>query len=145
MQTAVLMDRILDDHAKMYAQLEEWEKAAALLDAGTFVETQRGLERVWKLVPFFEKQVVPHFHQEETELYPQVEATEPRIAPSLARFSGEHAEFGRQWQAYKRELLYADAVGETTRLREMSLWLIRMLRQHMQDEEREVLRLLEKR
>lgn len=126
----------------MRARLGEWESALAQLAAPGFAESQRGLERLWKLVPFFEKEVARHFRQEEAELFPAVEASPLGGVSALARFSGEHAEFNRQWQAYKRELLYCDAVGESRRVIELGGSIIHLLRQHIETEEAELLPLV---
>jgi hemerythrin-like domain-containing protein len=138
METAVV-DRVMHDHAEMNARLTEWEAALDQVSAGPFFQTQVGLRWLWQLVPFFETQVPRRFRQEETDLFPRVEASYPGSGAVLARFSGEHAEFLRQWHAYRVELLYADAVGETRRVCELGSRIIAMLRLHMKSEERELL------
>lgn len=140
-----VVDRILHDHGEMQTRLADWEAALGQLTAPGFTESQRGLERLWKLVPFFEKEVARHFREEEAEWFRLVETDHPTSAPALARFSSEHAQFNRQWQAYKRELLYCDAVGETHRLSQLGGELIRLLRHHMQTEEAELVPLAMKR
>lgn len=139
-----VVDRILSDHEEMRARLGDWEAGLAQLTASGFAESQRGLERLWKLVPFFEKEVARHFREEEADLFPALEASHAASSPALVRFASEHAQFTRQWQAYKRELLYCDAVGESRRVSELGSAIIHLLRQHMRTEEAELLPLLER-
>jgi hemerythrin-like domain-containing protein len=139
---ATVVERVLHDHGEMHARLSDWEAALGLLASPAFAESQRGLEKLWQLVPFFEKEAARHFREEETGLFPLIEAERPAVHPSLTRFAGEHAEFNRQWQAYKRELLYCDAVGETRRVLELGRALVGLLRQHMSCEEAELLPLV---
>ena len=130
MQTTVV-ERVLHDHVEMHARLSDWKAALGLLASPAFAESQRGLQKLWQLVPFFEKEVARHFREEENDLYPLIEAEHAASHPLLTRFAGEHAEFNRQWQAYKRELLYCDAVGETHRVLELGAAIVQLLRQHM--------------
>lgn len=143
MQTTVV-ERVLHDHVEMHARLSDWEAALGLLASPAFAESQRGLQQLWKLVPFFEKEVARHSREEENGLYPLIEAEHATSHPSLTRFAGEHAEFNRQWQAYKRELLYCDAVGETHQVHEHGTAVVQFLRQHMSREEAELLPLVAK-
>lgn len=144
MPTATVLERVMDDHGTLRERLREWESALAQLTSSAFSESERGLQRIWRLVPFFEKEVPRHFHDEEARLFPALEASHPHSNPALARFSAQHADFLRQWQAYKRELIYCDALRETRQVYELGTGLIGRLRQHMQSEEREFLPLLEK-
>lgn len=139
METAKVMEQVVHDHGEMRTRLADWESALEQVTSSSFAESQRGLERLWKLVPFFEKEVARHFRKEEAELFPAVEAREPASTSALARFAREHAEFAKQWQAYKLELLYCDAVGESRRVHELGSGIIRLLRQHMDSEEAELL------
>lgn len=141
---AVVVERVLQDHGEMRARLSDWEAALEQLASPAFAESQRGLEKLWRLVPYFEKEVARHFREEESGLYPRVEAEHPASHPALTRFAGEHAEFTRQWQAYKRELLYCDAMGETRRVGELGRAIVQLLRQHMQTEEAALLPLVAK-
>lgn len=143
MQTTVV-ERVLHDHVEMHARLSDWEAALAQLASSGFTDSQRGLQKLWQLVPFFEKEVARHFREEEADLYPRVDAGHPQREALLGGFAGEHAEFNRQWQAYKRELLYCDAVGETHRVLELSAAIVQLLRQHMLREEAELLPLVAK-
>jgi len=136
---AAIVDRILHEHGEMRARLADWEGALQQLGSPGFAEWQRGLERLWRLVPFFEREVARHFREEEAELYPQVESDPAGRPARLGQFAAEHAEFSRQWQAYKRELLYCDAVGETRRVIELGTGMVELLRRHMQTEEAELL------
>jgi len=141
---ATVVERVMQDHVEMQGRLSDWEAALGLLASPAFAESQRGLEKLWQLVPFFEKEVARHFREEENDLYPLIEAEHASSHPTLTRFAGEHAEFNRQWQAYKRELLYCDAVGETRRVLELGRTIVQLLRQHMSREEAELLPLVEK-
>lgn len=143
MRTEVV-DHMLRDHGEMHNRLTDWESALLQVVSASFAESQRGLEKLWKLVPFFEKEVARHFRDEEAGLYPLVERSSPPSSPALAHFARQHREFTRQWQDYKRELLYCDAVGETRRVAELGHALIHFLRHHMLAEEAELLRLVEK-
>jgi len=132
------------EHSEMQAQLAEWESALAQLTSGSFLESQRALQRLWRLVPFFEERMPQHFRREESEFFPALRARHPGEAAALARYSAEHAEFLRQWRTYRGELLYCDAVGETRGVYELGTRLVARLRQHMQDEELELMPLAEK-
>lgn len=144
METTEVVNHVVQDHRIIHARLAEWEAALRQLTASAFSESQRGLQRVWRLVPFFEKEVSRHFRDEETRLFPAVTTQNPDSQKALARFAGEHNEFSRQWQAFKRELLYCDAEGETRRVCELGTGLICLLRRHMRDEEQELLPLVGK-
>lgn len=139
-----LVDLILDDHEEISERLAEWAAAAELLDPLSPVETRQGIERLAKLVPYFEKELGPHFLREERVLFAHLQATHPSSSPTLEYFLAQHAELNRQWQTYKQEWLGSSAQGEVTRLRELSLGLARRLRQHIRDEERDLLPLAEK-
>lgn len=144
MDTAEVVDCVVHAHGEMQARLQEWEAALEQLTASDFSTSQRGLQRVWRLVPFFNKEVPRHFHDEETRLFPVLARRDPAHQNALARFQREHQEFRRQWREFMLELLYSDAVGETRRVYELSASMIRLLREHIQREEQELLPLLEK-
>ena len=141
---ATVVERVLHDHVEMHARLSDWEGALGMLASPAFAESQRGLGKLWQLVPFFEKEVARHFREEESGLFPLIEAGHGASHAALVRFAGEHAEFNRQWQAYKRELLYCDAMGETLRVLELGRAIVQLLRRHMSREEAELLPLVVK-
>jgi iron-sulfur cluster repair protein YtfE (RIC family) len=144
MKTPTIVERIVHDHSELDGRLDQWESALAQLSSSAFSEFERGLQRMWHLVPFFEREMPRHFREEETEFFPAVQTHHPENNPALTRFSAQHAVFTRQWQAYKLELLYCDAVGATQQVCELGTELIKHLRQHMRSEERELLPLMEK-
>lgn len=143
MTATELTDRVVHEHTELQEYLMQWEAALLQLNANTFAESEHGFLRLWRLVPYLDKELPRHFRTEEEELFPAVEARHPDSAPALVNFLGEHADFARQWQAYKRELLYCDAVGETVRAYEFGTWLITRLRRHIQAEEDSLLPLVE--
>lgn len=130
-----IQDRILHEHSQLQSRLSEWEAALAQLNTSVFSDSQHGLQRVWRLVPFFERELPRQFQEEEVEWFPAIEASQPDANTAVARFVGEHAEITHQWQDYKRELLYCDAVGDTRRVYELGSRLVCLLRRHLQSEE----------
>lgn len=144
METADLVEQVVREHVEMRSRLAEWEAGLAQLAAGGLLEFQDSLQRLWRLVPFFEEEVGRHFREEEAELFTAVQAHHPTSGPALARFAAEHARFARHWQEYRWELLCCDTVAETPGLCALGRWLIRLLRQHMQEEEEELLPLTAK-
>ncbi len=142
MNEAEVIDRVVHDHTELQEYLRQWEAALMQLTASGFVESERGLRRLWKLVPFLDRELPRHFRTEEEDLFPRAKARDPGIAAALARFQMEHAEVTRHWHAYKQELLYCDAVGATRRAYESGNWLIERFRQHMKAEEETLLPLV---
>jgi hemerythrin-like domain-containing protein len=138
MTTAQIQDSVAQEHQELRAYLTQWEQALEQLTPSDFFETQRALQRLWRLLPYFEERLPRHFQMEEAQFYPRVEEAHPDCAPALARFLGEHARIARLWQSYKGELQYADAVGETRRLFEQGHELVQLVRQHMANEEQEL-------
>ena len=132
------VDSVVREHGDLHARLAEWEEALAQLEGGGFQRSQTALQKLWRLVPFFEEEVPRHFRHEEGDFHPAMKERYPDSAKLLARFVGEHADWMREWRDYRMELLYADAVGETNRLYELGTELIARLRRHMQDEELEL-------
>lgn len=145
MEGAHVAERMLRDHAEMRIRLADWEAALAQVTATAFAESKRGVERLRQLVPFFDGEVHRHFREEEAHLHPIVSAQHCGAEPALARFAGEHREFFEQWQTFKSELQYCDAVGEPRGVYELGTALIRLLRQHMESEERELVPLVAQR
>ena len=132
------VDSVVREHSDLHARLAEWEEALAGLENRNFHRSQLALQRLWRLVPFFEEEVPRHFRHEEGEFHAALKERYPDSAPLLAKFVGEHAQWTREWRDYRMELLYADAVGETNRLYELGTELVARLRRHMQDEELEL-------
>ena len=142
MEQAEVVDRIVHEHTELQEYLLQWEAALLQFDSGRFTTWQQGLEHLWRLVPFLDNELPRHFRTEEDQLFPRVGAHHPDAVKALAAFQGEHAELARQWQRYKQDLLYCDAVGGTQPARERGLELIGRLRQHIQEEEAALLPLL---
>ncbi|MGH9778263.1 MAG: hemerythrin domain-containing protein [Candidatus Acidiferrales bacterium] len=132
------VDSVVREHSDLHARLAEWEEALAGLENRNFQRSQAALQKLWRLVPFFEEEVPRHFRHEEGEFHAALKVRYPDSAKLLAKFAGEHAEWTRGWRDYRMELLYADAVGETNRLYELGTELVARLRRHMQDEELEL-------
>ena len=141
MQLATVVDSMVKEHSELHTRLGEWEDMLERLTGGSFHHSQLALEQLWRLVPYFEEELPRHFRHEEADLYPLLKEGHPNSATVLTRFSTEHADLLRQWTSYRTELLYSEAVGETHRLRELGFELIARLRQHMQDEELELMAL----
>ncbi|HXE74738.1 MAG TPA: hemerythrin domain-containing protein [Candidatus Xenobia bacterium] len=141
MQLATVMDSVVKEHGELHERLGKWEKTLGRLTGGTFFQARTALEQLWRLVPYFEEELPRHFRREESDLYPSMKEGYPATAEALKRFATEHAELLRLWKDYRGELLYSDAIGETHRLRELGVELIARLRQHMQDEELEMVAL----
>src|SRR3989304_2358644 len=78
---AIVVERVMHDHVEMHVRLSDWEAALGLLASPAFAESQRGLQKLWQLVPFFEKEVARHFREEENDLYPLIEA-EHAVSPA---------------------------------------------------------------
>ena len=138
MQLATAVDSMVKEHGELHERLGEWEKTLGRLTGGTFFQARTAIDQLWRLVPYFEEELPRHFRREEADLYPSLKEEHPAAAYVLKRFTADHAELLRQWKNYRGELLYSDAIGETHRLREMGAELIARLRQHMQDEELEL-------
>ncbi|HSC77038.1 MAG TPA: hemerythrin domain-containing protein [Candidatus Acidoferrales bacterium] len=138
MQLATVVDSMVKEHSELHERLGEWETMLGRLTGGTFFQSRAALEQLWRLVPYFEEELPRHFSREESDLYPPLKEEHPGATPVLKRFSVEHTELLRLWKNYRAELLYSDAIGETHRLRELGSELIAGLRQHMQDEELEL-------
>jgi len=143
MEQVKVVDRVVQEHTELQEYLLQWEAALLQFDSGSFTGWQQGLEHLWRLVPFLDKELPRHFRTEEEQLFPRVEARHPDAGKALAGFQGEHAELARHWQLYKQYLLYCDAVGGTQPARERGLELIGRLRRHIQEEEEALLPLLE--
>ena len=141
MQLATVVDSMVKEHSELHARLAEWEETLGRLTGGSFYHSQLALQQLWRLVPFFEEELPRHFHHEEADLYPPLKEGHPNSSSVLNRFSQEHLDLLRQWKNYRSELLYSEAIGETHRLRELGAELISGLRQHMQDEEMELVAL----
>jgi len=142
MQTEVV-DRVVREHTEMQEYLLQWEAALLQLDSGDYTGWLRGIEHLWRLVPFLDAELPRHFRAEEEQLFPRVEARHPDAVKALAGFLGEHAELAREWRRYKQDLLYCDAVGVTQPARERGIELIGRLRQHIREEEAALLPLVE--
>lgn len=134
-----VIDRVVSEYQEVLARLADWEAALAQLASGSYWEWKAGLDRLWRLVPFFEKEVPRHFQNEEKALFARVAARHADSDKALLHYSGEHTEFCRQWHNFRTELLYCDAVGETRHLCQSGAVLIAYLRRHMAEEERELL------
>lgn len=139
----VVADRVVHEHTELQEYMLQWEAALMRFQDGSPTESQSALEHLWRLVPYLDKELPRHFRVEEEELFPAVEARHPESTQALVRFLVEHAEFARQWRAYKHSLLYCDTVGKTETAYERGLRLVGRLRQHIREEEEALLPLLE--
>lgn len=144
MGTTEVIERVARDHYQMQSRLEEWEDALAELTSGSFFDSQQALERLRRLVPFFEREVPEHFQAEENDLFPALSKRNTRTRTTLAHFSGQHKEFRERWHEFRQELIYCDAVGDSQRLCQLGTALIHLLRQHIESEEEEVMPRAEK-
>lgn len=143
MERVEVLDRVVRDHTELQEYLRQWEAALMQLSAVGFHESQRGLQRLWGLLPFLDTELPRHFNTEEVELFPAVRARHPDSNSLVSRFLKEHAELAHQYHAYQQELLHCEDVQETGCVHELATAWIARLRQHMQDEEQALLPLVE--
>lgn len=105
------------------------------------VRLGKNLKEAGRVLDFFDKELMPHLNLEEKILFPFVETHLPKLESVIHLLQAEHEDFRKNLEGFRFLLQeipkkkYESIRGEMTeRLREQGLYLIYLLRNHIQEE-----------
>jgi len=133
-----ILESLLREHAGLRERLREWEAALRQAGGSTYGQCQHAVSVLRELCQVFEHELRHHFREEETVLYTVVEYRVPRLRGLLGELRDEHDVFRQTFEEFRRELVHFNATGELRQLLPLGRDLVRLLRQHVDREERDL-------
>jgi len=133
-----ILEQLLQEHAGLRERLREWEAALTQASGSSYGQCQHAVGVLRELCQVFEHELRHHIREEETVLYPTVEYKLPRLRGLVGELRDEHDVFRQAFDEFRRELLHFNATGELRQLLPLGRDLVRLLRQHIEREEREL-------
>jgi hemerythrin-like domain-containing protein len=138
MQGQEILRHIMDDHNRLRSELREWEAALEQSSGSSYGQCQHALAVLQELCRALAYECQHHFREEETVLYTVVEFTLPHLRGLVGELRGEHDSFRQALEQLRRELARFNATGEQGSLPVLGRDLVRLLRGHLEREEREL-------
>lgn len=133
-----VLDGLLGEHQALRDHLREWEAALHQATGTSYGQCQHAIHILRDLCRFLEDETRHHIRAEETVFYPVVEYRLPRLRGLVGELRHEHDVFHQAFEEFRRELVHFNATGELRQLPTLGRELVRILRQHIDREEREL-------
>ncbi len=138
MEGQQFLQRLTDDHARLRAELREWEAALEQSSGSSYGQCQHALAVLRELCRALAYECQHHFREEETVLYSVVEFKLPRLRGLVGELRVEHDAFRQGLEGLRREIVRFDATGELGQMPRVGHELVRLLRRHLEREETEL-------
>lgn len=138
MQGQEILQHMMDDHARLRAELRESEAALEQSCGSSYAQCQHALVLLRELCRALAFECQHHFREEEAVLYAMVEFRLPRLRGLVGELRIEHDAFRQALEELRRELVRFDATGELGRMPQQGRELVRMMRRHLDREENEL-------
>jgi len=138
MQGQEILRHLMNDHSRLRTELREWEAALEQSSGSSYGQCQHALAVLQELCRALAYECQHHFREEETVLYAVVEFKLPRLRALVEELRSEHDTFRQALEQLRRELLRFNATGEQGSLPALGRNLVRLLRGHLEREEREL-------
>lgn len=133
-----ILASLLKEHAGLRERLRDWEAALNQATGSSYGQCQHAVSVLRDLCRVFEEELRHHIREEEAVLYPAVEFKLPRLRGLVGELRHEHDVFRQAFDEFRRELVHFNASGEMRQLLPLGRDLVRLLRQHVDREEREL-------
>lgn len=133
-----ILDHLLKDHSALREHLREWEAALHQAEGPSYGQGRHALSVLRGLFRTFEHELPHHLREEETVLYGAVAYKLPHLRGLLSELRQEHDLFRHACAEFRREWLHSNATGELRRLLPLGREVLRLLRRHLDREERQL-------
>jgi hemerythrin-like domain-containing protein len=129
---------ILEAHDRVRNHLRHWDAALTQATSGSYGQCQHAIQVLREVCRYLEQEIPSHMREEETILYPTVEYRLPHVRALVGELRSEHDQFRGAFEEFRRELLHFNASGELRHLPRLGQEVVRILRHHLDREEREL-------
>ncbi|MGH9787120.1 MAG: hemerythrin domain-containing protein [Candidatus Acidiferrales bacterium] len=132
------LETLAREHAGLREQLREWEAALEQANGSNYGQCQHALTVLREVCRVLADECQRHFRDEEIALYPMVEFRLPRLRGLVGQLRSQHRIFRSLFEDFQREVMRFNAEGQVGPVANLGRELIRLLRHHLELEEREL-------